>query len=211
MYDAAQMLSLKRAGCALVCLAWLVGAGCRTTSTLRLQGYYDTRELATGTLTGTVIQPRLGTRLFGFQDYGPGPSGGRYLEMVLSQPLYHGLGLLTEYNREFRNPRGTNRFGVMYQPKLSGPFRRDRLQLKMTPFSTHDVGSQWGFSGMKNLWRNGLMEGYFEYNPKSDRVVTEWQYVHRIRKPFALLAEFRHNGMKRRSNGVGLGVEWTIK
>jgi hypothetical protein len=191
-------------------LAWLV-AGCGTTSTVRLIDYYDTRQFATINLTGTVAHPEAGTRLYGFTDHGPGEQGPHYLELQLSQPVYRGVGVITEYNREFKSPRGTNRLGFVYQPPLPAAFRRDRLAFKATPWSTHEFGTQLGMSASKGLGSNAYLEGYFEYNTAPDKVVTEWQFGYRLRGPVFAVGEFRHSGIKAKTTGVAFGVEWKVR
>jgi hypothetical protein len=186
-------------------------AGCRTTSNLRLTDYYDTREFPMVNVTGAVVHADAGTRLFGFTDLGSGVHGPRYLELQVSQPIYRGFGGVTEYNREFKSPRGTNRLGVFYQPPLPPALARDRLSFKYTPLSTHDVGAQLGVSATKFLGLHAYVDGYFEFNVKPGTVVTEWQFGRRLMGPVYAVAELRHNGMKAEPKGVGLGIEWKVK
>lgn len=189
----------------------LVLPACRTTSALRTTQYWDTRGFPSTNVTGAIAQPTWGTRVFGFTDHGPAPNGPHYLEIQATQVLYHGAGVITEYNREFRNPRGTVRTGFIFQPHLPERFRRDRLQFKATPMSSHEFGTQLGVSATKTFGPNMLVEGYFEYNTKPDKAVSEWQFIRRLKKPISFVTEFRYNGQKRKTTGVAVGLEWTIK
>ncbi|MBI4444283.1 MAG: hypothetical protein HY645_00120 [Acidobacteria bacterium] len=182
--------------------------GCRAVSTLKISGYNDTRGALTQTVTGSVAHPKAGTRLFGFYDLGAGKEGARYLEYQVSQPVYKKVGGVVEFNREYRSPRGTTRFGIIYPPSLPGFSGRDRWTIKLTPVSTNDFGAQFHFSGLKNFGQNTYVEGFFDYNMKPDRIVTEWQVGRRVSGNLFGIIEFRHSGFRREPRGIGVGLEW---
>lgn len=181
------------------------------TSTFKGAGYYDTRRLATGTVTAGAAHASSGTGFFAFSDLETESTFPKYLEARLIQRIFAGIAGLVEYNRDFNGSSGIHRFGFTYQLPLPQAFVRDRLSLKYTPFSTRDRGGQFSFSGSKRLGPDMSIDGYFDYNLKLDRIVTEWQFGRRLKGSVYGVIEARYSGLRPESAGLGIGMEWRIK
>jgi hypothetical protein len=190
-------------------------SGCATVTTgLRASGYYDTRDLATGTITVTATDAAHGTRLFAYVDLETNfPKVPRYGEAHLTQRIAGRLSVIAEHNRNFGAAAGLHRFGLSYLLPLpkSKAFSRDRFSVKYTPYSTQHRGGQLSISGTKLIGDDIIIDGYYDYNLKPDNVATDWQLARRIRGDVFAVVEYRHNGGRPDSRGVGIGLEWRIK
>ncbi|MFA4820073.1 MAG: hypothetical protein WC613_03905 [Candidatus Aenigmatarchaeota archaeon] len=193
-------------------IAGLALAGCvgcaASNKMLKSSGYYDTRGRVDGTVTAAGELPS-DARYYGFLDYGTSGMDSdinkAYGQFKVFKTASNGLGVSTEYNRDFFAPADTIRVGPMYKFAKGG----DSLTARFYPLATNNAGSQLALSGVKKFGDN-YVEGFFNYNFKPNNIVTEIQYRRRLVGDLFGVAEFRHNGYKN-SNGTGLGLEWKIK
>jgi hypothetical protein len=198
----------------LLALAALSSGCAGVVSSLKASAYYDTRELASGTITGSLTQPKHGTRFFGFTDLETESEFPRYVEAQVSQRIVGRLGGIVEYNRDFNSPEGTVRFGGVVQLPLPAAWKNDRFTLKYTPLSTNSRGGQVSVAGTKALGPDMSIDGFFDYNVRPGRpnaVVTDWQFGRRLKKSVFAVAEYRYSRLRPDRQGVGIGLEWRIK
>ncbi len=175
-------------------------------STLKLDTYYETREKAGATLIGRTSDLPLELKLFGFTTVGA--KSERYLELQLSRGLVNGIGVITEFSENFASSSSTNRLGLVYEPPLPSAFQGDAFNLKYQPLSTNSRGQQFSFAGRKNFNPKTYLEGYFDYNSKPDKIVSELQFGRNLTGNLFGVIEYRHNGFRTDPRGVSIGLEW---
>ncbi len=179
------------------------------TSNLKLATYYDRRETVVVTTTGRASGLPFETKLFGFANLGA--KAERYLELQLSKRMISRIGIITEYSRDFASNSSTNRLGLVYEPPLPSAFQNDAFTIKYQPISTNSRGAQFSFSGRKNFNLKTYLEGYFDYNSRPGKVVSEIQFGRNLTSNWFGVIEFRHNGFRADPRAVAIGLEWKFR
>lgn len=206
--------TLKKVALGLVAGAALANAGNAAEIFGRVGTYFDTRSMPTASITLNALKLPFGTKFFGFTDFFMSKDDnakfdGAYGEYQLSRPIWKGFGISGEYNRDFSLPKGVHRLGVFYEPNLSKVMKDGFFGITFNALATEHIGSQLIFYGGKQF-KNGDMyvDGFLDYNFKSDVVVTEVQFGKRVYKDLFAVGEVRYNGFMQKDNfGVGLGLE----
>jgi hypothetical protein len=194
-----------------ILMSGLAGCAGSINPNLKASGYYDTRELPGATVTVSNVDTKHRNRVFAYADLETESEFPKYVEATFTQQVAKGFGGLAEFDRNFNAPPGFFRFGATYQLPMPDAWKRQRITFKYTPLSTHERGQQWSFAGALLFGRDYVVDGYFDYNVRSDYVSTDWQIGRRIQGNVYGVAEFRHNGLRSDPTGVGFGVEWRIR
>ncbi len=183
----------------------------------KVAGYYDTRGKPTATLTLGASELPLGTKFFSFMDFSaekdnPDNLTAPYSELRLSKKADFGLGIATEYNRDFSQEQGTTRAGFIVEPKLRNFLPNAHVGMKFYPVSTHDHGMQLGINGNASFFDGDLtLDGFFDHNFKPGKSVTELQLGYRLVDNLYGVVEARYNGfLPERNIGAGVGLEWKL-
>jgi len=198
----------------LVLAASALISGCVSTKSLSLEAYRDSRGMNVGTLTG-ASETAGKTNVFGFIEYeteqGTDNIKRPYGEIMFSKKAKNGLGVAAEYNRNFALPKGVTRTGFIFEPRV----RKDLfLGLKYFPSSTDDHGQQVGIYGKKTFNKGDIyIKGYFDYNFKPDKTVTDLQIGKRMGKNLYFIVEGRLNQFRSKGDqkGIGIGLEFRFK
>lgn len=209
----------------------VVGAGCANAKPWgKTSGYYDSRGMPTASLTGGATDLPLGTQTFGFIDVATDKKEldnvqDPYMEISLAKKVIlegfgegvgkvfeKSVGPIVEYNRDFAQPRGITRLGLVFEPDVS-QFADDTLVgINLYPVATEDAGSQIVLYGSKQFNKgNWYIEGFFDYNTTPKKVVSEVQLGKRIWGNLNAVVEARHNGFLDEQYGVGIGLEFLLK
>lgn len=171
--------------------------------------YHDSRDYSTVTLTGGAPNLPFRTSMFGFIESDTKKSNRDnlkqpYGEVSLTKRGEEGLGIIAEYNRNFKFEHGVTRLGLVYEPKL--PFF---FGAKFHPLSTRNNGMQFAVYGNKRFNNgNKYVEGFADYNFKPEIFVGEVQFGKRINGNLFGVIEGRYNGFKKDHIGIGAGLEW---
>jgi hypothetical protein len=198
-------------------LASVILSGCASSKHfVSVEGYRDTRGMNTATLSGGASNLPLGASLFGFIDVETEKQNKDnlkrpYGEIRLSKKAENGLGISAEYNRNFALPKGTTRLGFVCEPKLSKLCKDLFLGVKYFPTSSGNHGSQLGIYGKKTFNKGDFyIGGYWDYNFKPDKIVSDIQFGKRIKDNIYFIVEGRYNDFKNKKNkkGIGMGLEW---
>lgn len=176
--------------------------------------YYDTRGMPSASITMNASKLPFGTTFFGFTDFfmnreDNSKFNNAYGEYKLSRPLLKGIGISTEYDRDFSLSKGIHRLGVSFEPNLSKIMKEGFFGISLYSLATENDGAQVVLYGNKNF-RNGdiYIGGFLDYNFKPNNVVTEVQFGKRIKKDIYFVVEGRYNGFQKKDSfGVGVGLE----
>ena len=181
----------------------------------RVGAYYDSRGMSTASFTVSASKLPLKSDFFGFVDvYGKKNSlegaDSVYGEFKLSRKVVGDFGVAVEQNQDFLKLFGVTRLGLLYEPQkvVNNGF----VGVTVYPWATHHDGAQVVVYGRKNF-REGdwYVEGFFDYNFKPEKVVSEVQVGRRLHKNLYAVIEARHNGfMGKNAWGVGLGLAWNF-
>lgn len=181
----------------------------------KIAAYYDTRGKPTATLIAGASELPLGTKFFGFADVATEKNNldnmtRPYAELRLSKKSDVGIGVAAEYNRDFSKPRGTERIGLMYEPDLKKFLPNTFVGVKFYPASTNNHGMQAGIYGNSTLFDGEItLDGFFDYNFKPKKMVTELQAGKRIQGNLYGVVEGGYNGFQEKDTvGIGIGLEW---
>ncbi len=209
----------------------LLGANCAQTKPWgKVAAYYDTRGMPTASVTGGAVELPLGSQAYGFMDIKTGREDldniqDPYMEISLAKKVSldgfgegigkmfeKSIGPIVEYNRDFAEPKGVTRAGLVFEPDVS-QFTKDALVgINFYPIATADAGPQVVFYGTKTFGDgNWYVEGFFDYNFTHSRVVSEIQAGKRIWGNLNAVVEGRHNGFLEDEWGVGFGLEFLLK
>lgn len=178
--------------------------------------YQDTRGMPTATIEAKASNLPFDTSLYSFMDIETEKENDKlkrpYGEIRLSKKAENELGIAVEYNRDFVLPKGITRLGAVYEPNLGKISKNLFLGVKYFPASTDNHGSQLGLYG-KKIFNKGdfYIGGYWDYNFKPDKVVTDIQFGKRIKDNLYFVVEGRYNGFKKEKEGIGIGLEWKFK
>ena len=196
--------------------AAILVTGCANTKNfMSVEGYRDTRGMNVGTISGSANLP-LKTNTFAFIEYeteqGTDNIKRPYGEIMLSKKAKNGLGVAVEYDRNFALPKGTTRTGFVFEPSFLRKLDKNLfLGVKYFPSSTDNQGEQLGIYG-KKTFSNGdfYVGGYFDYDFKSDAIVTDLQFGKRIKENLHLIVKGRLNEFRAKGDqkGIGVGLEW---
>lgn len=181
----------------------------------KVAGYYDTRGEPTATLTAGASDLPLGMKFFSFLDFATENDNldnmtAPYGEFRFSRKADFGLGVAAEYNRDFSKDEGVTRAGFVFEPNLRRYLPHTSLGMKFYPVSTHDHGMQLGINGNTSFLDGDIiLDGFFDYNFKPRKIVTDLQLGYRLKGNLYAVAEGRYNGfMEEDEVGTGLGLEW---
>ncbi|MBI2564385.1 hypothetical protein HYV79_00140 [Candidatus Woesearchaeota archaeon] len=194
----------------------LTFTGCAETKPFgKVASYYDTKGQPTATIAGGATDLPLGTKLFGFADVetekeNPDNLQNPYIELQLSKKASNGLGIATEYNRNFSLEKGITRAGFVYEPNLAEILKNTRIGLKFYPTATDNHGMQAGFYGSKSFNKGDItLDTFLDYNIDAKRIVSDLQVGKKLGENFYFVLEGRHNGFKKKDKeGLGIGFEW---
>ncbi len=197
----------------LVCAVVVLG-GCsvKAKTALKGSGYWDTRGLATSTVTGSVIDTKSGSKLFAFSNLeNHATVVPKYIEAQLSGPTWNRLAAVVEYNGNYHVLAATHRAGVTYQLPMPAGMTRDRIGLKFEPLADHNRGGQASLSGSILFGTKAYVEGFLDYDLKPHRVNTEWQLGQQLSGPLYAVVEYRFMRGVKQPTGLGIGFEWKVR
>ncbi len=176
----------------------------------RIAVYSDTRGSSESNITLEGVSKNTfgsGVKGFGFID--KFNQGNIYLEARLSKEIAKGIGPAIEYNGNLDN-QNVWRAGFVFEPGFGKIIPNTNLGVKWFPVSTNDKGSQIAIYGGRKIFKNTSVGGFFDYNLKSKKVVSEIQLSQSLTDHLNAVVEARYNGFfpKRDRFGVGVGLEY---
>ncbi len=179
----------------------------------RVSGYIDSRANYNVVFTGGASGLPFGMNLFGFADAETEKHHSSWLkkpytEVSLAKKTENGLGAAIEHNRDFNFDKGVTRVGLVYEPSL---LKAGVTGLKFYPLSTNNNGVQAVLYGSKRFNKGDIVvDGFFDYNFKPRKIVTEIQVGKRLNEGVYGVVEWRYNGFKDKGErmGAGVGLEW---
>ncbi len=176
----------------------------------RIAVYSDTRGFPQSNITlEGVSKNTFGSGIKGFGFIDKFNEGNIYSEARLSREIAKGIGPTIEYNGNLDN-QNILRAGFVFEPGFGKIIPNTNLGVKWFPVSTKNKGSQIAIYGGRKIFKNTPMGGFFDYNFKSKKVVSEIQLSQSLTNHLNAVVEARYNGFlpEKDKFGVGIGLEY---